>query len=98
MDASKSKAARAAFILKTSFLYLLKVKSNLNMFTLSTACMHHLCVFLLYYHLEKLQLRQRMMLNPLQPINAAVSSLDYGIICTQTLDKLHEVQEERWLT
>lgn len=39
-----------------------------------------------------------MMLNPLQPINAAVSSLDYGIICTQTLDKLHEVQEERWLT
>lgn len=33
-----------------------------------------------------------MMLNPLQPINAAVSSLDYGIICTQTLDKLHEVQ------
>lgn len=76
MDASKSKAARAAFILKTSFLYLLKVKSNLNMFTSL----------------------QRMMLNPLQPINAAVSSLDYGIICTQTLDKLHEVQEERWLT
>lgn len=37
MDASKSKAARAAFILKTSFLCLLKVKSNLNMFTLSTA-------------------------------------------------------------